>query len=85
MDELGNITIKIYLVKAHYRKIDERRRARRPNKEVTLYDGAIHEATKKICDHRVTYVVGASYPDEISPNVLYEAWVCHSLLSVVLG
>lgn len=56
--ELGNITLKINLVHARYQKVNysSRRHSHRRRKEIDLYSGAIHETTKKICDHRITYV-----------------------------
>ncbi|KAL5480403.1 hypothetical protein ACEPAI_1673 [Sanghuangporus weigelae] len=55
-DELGNITLKIYPVHTFYKPIYHSQRPRHPRQrpEVTLYDGAVHENTKKICDHRIT-------------------------------
>ncbi|KAL5501034.1 hypothetical protein ACEPAH_9421 [Sanghuangporus vaninii] len=55
-DELGNITLKIYPVHTYYKPVYYRQRHHHPRQkpEVTLYDGAIHESTKKICDHRIT-------------------------------
>ncbi|KAL5514063.1 hypothetical protein ACEPAG_2824 [Sanghuangporus baumii] len=54
--ELGNITLKIYPVRTYYKSIRHRHRLRHPRQrpEITLYDGAIHESTKKICNHRIT-------------------------------
>ena len=54
MSELGNITIKISLVLAQRQFLSRARGVYR--EKVELYDGAIHETSKKICDHRVMYV-----------------------------
>ncbi|KAH8113120.1 hypothetical protein DFH11DRAFT_363268 [Phellopilus nigrolimitatus] len=53
--ELGNITLKIYLVYTMNKFVSRSKRWRRVNaREIDLYDGAIHETTKKFCDHRIT-------------------------------
>ncbi|THH09501.1 hypothetical protein EW145_g1963 [Phellinidium pouzarii] len=52
--KLGNITLQIYLVHAHTKILPRRKPRRFHTKVVDLYDGAVHESTKKFCDHRIT-------------------------------